>query len=230
MVEAVKYTTPDLNIPGADPDLVALAQSCLVKDATTRLKLVKWEKFAAAPPPITVATIKDRVKKRQVSVSAAAPPEPPASPRLAPSELLGPITNMIRSECLSNADVFPQVEIHDHPVPDSDTVAFRAAFPKATGKGLPVSFALLFTVRLLDMAANIVEISMAGAVSKDVRKFPPEAFSAACVLYRGPFGNDALKARIDYALYAAVEAAIANPVVNDDQTGPLSVIVPDGME
>lgn len=230
MVEAVKYATPDLNIPGADPDLVALAQSCLVKDPTTRLKLVTWEKFEAAPPPVTVATIKDRVKKRQASVSAVAQPEPTASPRLALSELLGPLTNMIRGECLSNADVFPQVEVHDHPTLDGDVVAFRAAFPKATGKGLPISFALLFSMRLLDVASNIVEVSVAGAVSKDVRRFPPEAFSPASVLYRGPFGNEKLKARVDYALYAAVDAVIGNSAVECEEAGPLSITIPDGME
>ena len=45
MVDAVKHTPPDLNVPGADPDLLALARSCLVKDPASRLKLVTWEKF-----------------------------------------------------------------------------------------------------------------------------------------------------------------------------------------
>ena len=45
-----------------------------------------------------------------------------------------------------------------------------------------------------------------------MRKFPPEAFSPTCVLYCGPFGNEKLKTQIDYALYAAVEAVIANPM------------------
>jgi serine/threonine protein kinase len=231
MVDAVKHTPPSLDVPGADPDLLALAQSCLVKDPKVRLKLVTWERFVAGPPPVTVATIKDRVKKRQASASAVAQEEPAAiSPRLALNELLGPITTMIRGECLSNVDVFPPVEVHDHPAPDQETVAFRAAFPKAPGKGLPVSFALLFSVRLLDMPANIVEVSIAGAVSKDVRKFPPEVFSPACVLYRGPFGNEKLKAQIDYALYAAVEAVIANPAVNHEEAAPLSVTIPDATE
>jgi eukaryotic-like serine/threonine-protein kinase len=230
MVDAVKHTTPDLNIPGADPDLVALAQSCLVKDPAMRLKLVTWERFASAPPPVTVATIKDRVKRRQASASAAVQEEPTVSPRLALSELLGPITTMIRGECLSNADVFPQVEVHDHPPPDSDTVAFRAAFPKATGKGLLVSFALLFSIRLLDAATSIVEMTVAGAVSKDVRKFPPEAFSPARVLYRGPFANEKLKVQLDYALYAAMEAALVTPIACNEETSPLSAAIPDTTE
>ena len=63
MVDAVKHTPPDLNVPGADPDLLALAQSCLVKDPATRLKLVTWENFATVPPPVTVATIRDQGKE-----------------------------------------------------------------------------------------------------------------------------------------------------------------------
>ena len=70
------------------------------------------------------------MKKRQASASAIALEEPATSPRLALSELLGPITTMIRGECLSNPDAFPPVEVHDHPPQDADTVAFRAAFPK----------------------------------------------------------------------------------------------------
>jgi len=229
MVEAVKYTTPNLDIPGADPDLVALAQTCLVKDPATRLKLVTWDNFVAAPPPISVANIKERVKKRQASVSAARSVSAIAPP-LALSELLGPITNMIRGECLSNADVFPQVEVHDQQSPDGESVAFRAAFAKAPGKKIHAAFALLFTIRLLDVAVHIVEVTVAGAMSRDVRKFPLESYSPARVLYRGPFGNDKLKAKIDYALYAAVEAVIANPTVDFGDAGPLAVTVPDGME
>jgi hypothetical protein len=127
-------------------------------------------------------------------------------------------------------EVFPPVEVHDHPPPDGDTVAFRAAFPEATEKGLPVPFALLFRIQLMDLAANIVEISVSGAVSRDVRKFPLEAFSPAFVLYRGPFGNEKLKAQIDYALYAAVEAVIAHPAVNHDEPRPLSIAIPETME
>jgi eukaryotic-like serine/threonine-protein kinase len=231
MVEAVKYATPDLNVPGADPDLVALAQSCLVKDPATRLKLVRWESFTTTPPPVSVATIKDRVKKRQASVASVSQYEPAAlNRRLVLNDLLGRTSTMIRDECLSNVDVFPPVEVHDHPPPDTDVVAFRAAFPRSNGKGLQVSFALLFHIRLLDVAANIVEISASAAVSGDVRKFPPKAFSAACVLYRGPFGEERVKVRIDYALYTTVDAVAAQVPMNHDETKPLSVTIPDGME
>ena len=50
MVEAVKYATPDLNAPGADADLVALSQSCLIKRPEKRLKLVTWEELHDGSP------------------------------------------------------------------------------------------------------------------------------------------------------------------------------------
>jgi hypothetical protein len=231
MVEAVKYATPDLNVPGADPDLVALAQSCLVKDPATRLKLVTWESFTTALPPVSAATIKDRVKKRQARVASVAQEEPAALNRkLVLNDLLGRTSTMIRDECLTNDDVFPPVEVHDHPLPDADVVAFRAAFPRSNGKGLQVSFALLFYIRLLDVAANIVEIRVAASVSGDVRRFPPEGFSSACVLYRGPFGEERVKARIDFALYTTVDAVSAQTAMNHDETRPLSIVVPERTE
>jgi serine/threonine protein kinase len=231
MIEAVKYTTPDLNVPGADPDLVALAQSCLVKDPAKRLRLVTWESFMGPAPPVSVATIKARVKRRQASAPAVTQDEPTALSRgLALNELLGRATTVIRDECLSNLEVFPPVEVHDHPAPNVDTVAFRAAFPEAIDKGLPVPFALLFRIEILDLAADIVEISVSAAVSGDVRNFQPDAFSPAQVLYRGPYGNEIVRPRIDYALYAAVEAVIAHPAVNYDESRPLSIMIPDVME
>jgi len=231
MVDAVKHTTPDLNVPGADPDLVALAQTCLVKDPVTRLKLVTWESFAASPPPVTVATIKDRVKKRQATAPSVTQEQPDVISRgLALNDLLGRTSTIIRDECVSNLEVFPPVEVHDYPSPDADTVAFRAAFPEATDKGLPVPFALVFRIKLIDLAANIVEITVAAAVSRNVRSFSPEAFSPARVLYLGPFGNEKLKAQIDYALYAAVEAVISHPIVDCSETKPLSIAISEAAE
>jgi len=230
MVDAVKHTAPVLDVPGADPDLVALAQVCLVKDPTKRLTLVTWDSFAPAKPPVSAATIRERVKKRQASGTTVEEEPITLSHKLALNDLLGQTSTMIREECLSNIDVFPPVEVHDHAPPDAETIAFRAAFPGATEKNLPVPFAILFRIHLLDLAANIVEISVAGAVSSDVRKFPSEAFSAASVIYRGPFDNERLKEKINCAVYAAVEAAIAHPPVEDEKPRPLSVTVPEESE
>ena len=215
LVEAVKYTPPELDVPGADADLVALAKSCLVKDPAMRLKLVTWESFAASPPLPSVATIKDRVRKRQATVSPAAAQQEPASPnpRLALNMLVARTSTMIRDECSSNADVFPPVEVHDHPVPDPDVAALRAAFPKSAGKGVPSAFALLFCIRLIDVGSSIVEISVSAAISGDVRTFPQDAFPQATAIYRGPFVDEVVKPRVAYALYAAIEGTISQPVM-----------------
>ena len=77
------------------------------------------------------------------------------------------------------------------------------------------------------LGTSIVEVSVAGAVSGDVRKFPPDAFSPVFVLYRGPFGNERLKARIDYVLYAAIEAVIVHPALNCDESQPLNISIPE---
>jgi serine/threonine protein kinase len=231
MVEAVKYKSPDLDVPGADQDLVALAKVCLVKDPAIRLKLVSWDSFTTAPPPVTVASIKDRVKRKQASTPAAVQQEPGVLSRgLALNELLGRTSTMIRGECRSNVDVFPPVEVHDQPAPDGDTVVFRVAFPAAPEKGLTAAFALLFHIQLLDLGAKIVEVNVAAATSRDVRCFPLEAFSPPRTLYRGPSENEKLKAEIDYALYAAVEAAMGQPSAGHDEPRPLPIAIPEKAE
>ncbi len=226
LVEAVKYTTPEFDVPGADPDLVALARSCLVKDPQIRLNLLTWESFAASPPPATVPTIKDRVKKLQASLTTASTQQEIPSPNLvhALNVMLGRISTMIRDECSSNADVFPPLEVHDHPLHEADAAAFLAAFPKSSGKGVSSAFALLLRIKLLDLEAKIVEVSASAAVSGDVRRFPPEAFPTASMLYRGPFEDDVVKTRIDYALYAAIEAVFHTPAVQLDETHPLNIM------
>lgn len=228
MVDAVKHTTPNLDIPGADQDLVALAKACLIKDPETRLRLVKWESFAALPPPVSTASIKDRIKRRQASVAPETAEEPVAlNAALVLNEILGLTTTMIRAECLSNGEVFPPVEVHDHPSLNADSISFRAAFPAATEKGIQAPFALLFRIQLVDRATKMVEVKVGGAVSGDVRVFPCTAFSDQTVIYQGPVGNENFNTKIEYALYAAVEAAIAEPAPLAIETKPLTIVVPD---
>lgn len=232
MVEAVKYETPDFNVPGADVDLVSLAQSCLVKDPALRLRLVTWDSFKVSQPPVSVTTIKDRVKRLQAGASTdIAPSELNSSNlRLALNTLLSVTSTMIREECSSNKDVFPQYEVHDEPTGDVDSAAFRVAFPKSTGKGVPVAFAILFRIRLLDVGANIVEISGSGAVSGDVRRFPPEKFSPPTVLYCGPFAEQTIRTQVAYSLYAAMEAVFVHPAVGLDDVFSLTIKMPENVE
>ena len=228
MVDAVKHTTPRLDIPGADQDLVALAQACLIKDPKTRLRLVNWESFAPLPPPVTTASIKDRIKQRQASAVPKPADEPTSlNAALVLNEILGQTTTIIRAECLSNGEIFPPVEVHDHPSLNADSIAFRAAFPGATEKGIQVPFALLFRIQLVDRATKMIEVRVGGAVSGDIRVFPCTAFSDQTVIYQGPVGNEKFNAKIKYALYAADEAAIEEPALRSDQTKPLTIVVPD---
>lgn len=227
MVEAVKNETPIFDVVGADPDLIALARTCLVKDPKLRLKLVRWESFEQRPKTLSVATVRDRVKRRQrlatLGSSQSAPG--PISHEVVMQSLVGTISRIIREVCWSDPDVFPPVEVHDHPQPEPGAVAFRAAFPKSSGKGIPVPFALLFQVRLLDPAANIVSISISAAVSADVREFAPDAFSPTSLVFCGPFEDMTVRDRVASALYIGTEAAIAHPVLEQGESRPLSIVI-----
>lgn len=231
LIEAVKYTVPRLDVPGADPELVALAGSCLAKDPATRLRLVKWESFSATAPKVTAASLKDRVLKRQAAaIAPVAEPESRLNMRRALTELVSRATGIVRDESADNADVLPPVEVHDHPAPDGSTAVFRAAFPKIATKGIPNAFALAFRITVLDVNANLVEIAVCAAVSGDVKKFSPEGYGATQQVYSGPFGGELVRSRIRLALYAGVEAAMGHVPVGDDVVAPLQIQTPETQE
>lgn len=227
LVEAVKYTVPDLKVPGADPDLVALAGSCLAKDPATRLHLVTWRSFSAAPPKMVVASLKDRVIKRQAATAAPiADCMPAMNLRRALNDLVSRTSNIIRDESVQSSGAIPPVEVHDHPQPDESSAMFRAAFPRSPSRGIPNSFAFLFRISMLDVDASLVEITVSAAVSGDVRQFPPEAFSAAQDVYKGPYGEELVKNKICLVLYAGVEAAMGEAPVNPDEARALTFVIP----
>jgi serine/threonine protein kinase len=231
LVEAVKYAEPELKVPGADADLVALAGSCLAKNPATRLRLVTWASFSATPPKVTVASVKERVLKRQAAIAApAADPQPAVNLRRALSDLVSRATGIIRDESAENSDVFPPVEVHDHPPPDGSSAAFRAAFPKTPSKGISHAFALLFRITVLDTAANLVEIVVSAAVSGNVRRFPPNVFGPEQKVYSGPFGEELVKNRIRLVLYASMEAAMGDAPANPDEARALTIEIPDELE
>lgn len=231
MVDAVKHTPPDMNIPGADPDLIALAQVCLVKDPAIRLKLVSWNSFAPSPPPISTASIKDRVRKRQAATTMT-PVEEHATLNkvLILNDLMGQTSTRIRAECLSNIDVFPQVELHDHPSPNKDSIVFRAAFAKSAEKKVHSAFAIRFQIQLVDLTTKIVSVKISGAMSGDVRIFPCAAFPEPFLIYQGPFGSEKFNTKIEYSLYAAAEAVIGQPALNGQETRPLEFTIPESAE
>lgn len=231
LIEAVKFIVPKFDVPGADPELVALAGSCLAKEPATRLRLVKWENFSATAPKVTAASLKDRVMKRQAAaVVPVAEPVPAVNVRRALNELVSRATGIVRDESADNSDVLPPVEVHDHPAPDGSTAVFRAAFPKMAEKGIPNAFALAFRITVLDVSANLVEIVVSAAVSGNVEKFSPEGYGPTQPVYSGPFGEELVKSRIRLALYAGIEAAMGHSPIGDDAVEPLPIQIPETQE
>ena len=131
LVQAVQHETPPIDGAGIDPDLVLLAKNCLVKDPELRLRLVRWDSFSSSPPPVSVASLRDRARRILATEAAPATQEEAAAvnARVRLHELVGQIQAMIRKECFENADLFPAVEVHDHP---SDSAA-----PDSGGRRLP---------------------------------------------------------------------------------------------
>lgn len=209
MVDAVKQIVPDLDVPGADPDLVALATSCLVKDPKRRLELVSWESFIHKPLPISAAAIRERIRIRQASIRQSATGFEKFRPEhsFVLKDVLERTSRIVRDECIDNSSVFPPVELHVKELNESKSIAFLAAFPDSMDKGLKSPFALLYQVRLLDQESKVIEIGVSGALSSNLHEFNIDAFPSSQIFYKGPVVEELIRRNISYSLYSALESA-----------------------
>lgn len=208
LIHAVQNETPQIEGEGLDPDLVLLAKNCLVKDPALRLKLVNWESFTSAPPPVSVASMRDRAR-RALAVGLAQPPKEDAAAtasRVRMHELVGVVQGMIRKECFENVDLFPAVEVHDLPTTLDGVAVFRAAFPKSVKCNLVNALAVTFRFQLLDPKAQIVQIAVGVSVAGVVTNFPGAAPVNTATVFRGAFEENTVRTCVQTVLYEALQA------------------------
>lgn len=219
LIHAVESETPQITGEGLDRTLVLLARNCLVKDPATRLRVVSWEDFASAPPPVSVASMREHARRTLAMSHALPPKEDPiaTAAKVRLHELVGVVQNMIRKEVFENGELFPAVEVHEHPDRPDGAAEFQTGFPKSATCGLPNALALTFHFSLLDPNAEIVQIAVSGAVAGRVRQMLGSAPASVGTVFRNAFEETAVRTCVQTILYEALRtAALVAPVGVDE--------------
>jgi hypothetical protein len=164
--------------------------------------------------------------RRALAMGRALPPkEDPVTiaAKVRLHELAGVVQNMIRKEVFENGELFPAVEVHEHPDRTDGAAEFQTGFPKSVTCGLPNALALTFHFRLLDPNAEIVQIAIGGAVAGRVRQMLGSATANVGTVYRDAFEETAVRACVQTILYEALRAAAVVPPVGVDEVRTLNL-------
>jgi len=211
LVEAVKSTKPTLRADDVSPDLIALAQNCLIKKSDARNKLVSWADFELMTEVHDAVTAaRERVRKRAL-VAQLAPGIQANIPSLEYRQMRELITNriesIIRGECVASAS-FPPLELQADQESESVCVRFR----QSEEHGLSIKTTILFTFTIIDRAS--IAFSLSGAIGITEVQVPPVAPIPKLEIFRGQLDSQLCPQKIQDFLYEAVDRVqqLAQPV------------------
>lgn len=205
LVQAVKSEKPMIYADDVHPDLVLLAQNCLVKSPRPRLSIVSWSDFESAPDIRKSAeSARDRVKKRALltrTVSNAAEiPDRPSWRQIA-QRITDHIDSIIRNECAGN-ESFPRMEIKKN---TEDGIYVNVIFAASRDIELPRQLSIRFDCELVDESTMSITI-LASACFLPEGTFHCEPSSFAKV-FRGPLDSMNLANRVQDALWRSIDIA-----------------------
>jgi eukaryotic-like serine/threonine-protein kinase len=213
LVEAVRSEHPKIAAPSAPPDLVLLAQHCLLKDPKQRLKLIEWDDFQpkAATVP-TAVTAKERIRKRlaanrsieaKLEENLVLEYEARTTRRLV-EEFHSAVERIIRQECIGS-ELFPPLELHNYVEEVPSQARLALSFRPSPAFGLSKRLTIWVLLELRDKASKIVAISTAKATGEVDPAWPSSA--APAQLYEGIFEEEIVRARLQDFLYGSLDQA-----------------------
>ena len=173
LVNAVQQDMPEFTATDVPPDLISLAQRCLVKDPAARLGLVSWDDFESDPSRSSPSnSARERLRHRLGGGTTVVrrPPdvEYERSRRLrAEGEA---IRDIARGVCVSEA-LLPPLRVQELRARDG-AFHFSIAFAPNERYGLNVYFGLDFTVILVDTVSGAVVVNASAWLDKK----PSDAF------------------------------------------------------
>ena len=215
LVEAIRSETPKIVAPAAPPDLVLLAQHCLLKEPIQRGKLVKWDDFQPKPSTMSTAlAAKDRIRKRiEASRSIESKLEghdlaeqQARALRRCLDECHSAIERMLRLECIGT-ELFPPLELRNYTESSGTEARTVLSFPSSPDFGLPHRLTIWIRLEIKDPASKIVAIHVASEVNDDEAVNPSNVVSASMVLYEGLFEEPVVRVKLHDYLYERLDKA-----------------------
>ena len=185
LVNAVQSVTPIFQASDV-PDLISLAQKCLVKSPHTRLQLVTWDDLlnpTSTPSPGPLA-------KRRLAAARGTLPDrlvPPQSwqtrwkASLKYREVADNIEMWLRQWCIDQ-DLVPPLELITPPSLNTNVFLYQLRFRPDATHGLRHYLVIHFELHVLDGDAPAVKL-LADAVLTDSLPFPPS--QTLLSVYRG---------------------------------------------
>lgn len=207
LVHAVTSINPRIDVDGAPPDLVHLAQMCLIKDPQTRLKLVRWESFNLNEQAShSIAYAKERVRHRNI-VTQSTPDQVSALDQYEArrreqkqKQIFDKIEMIVRLTCAGNDD-FPPIEVKVEP-----TTIF-IIFPPSLDHHLSSSLYLTLDINLLDVNTEAIIISYRCALGEQEASLQQILKLEHQPLFLGIYNESLIKEKIEDLLYLTLDAA-----------------------
>lgn len=213
LVQAVLHDIPKIDPVGKPADLVNLANNCLVKDPTLRLRIVKWEDFEATPRVLdSTATAKENIRKRRTRARHDAQPsesnsEYEESRRRAQvsGEILSRIAEQLRAA--SDQNELPPRTVKEFALDENQESHLVMCFKPSARSGLSVYFFLSVRLKLLDVSAQVVRIEATAAASAH-ELAGDLAASHFSHVFNGVYEDSVVRPALERALFPAFEKAM----------------------
>jgi serine/threonine protein kinase len=205
LVEAVKSEKPAIFADDIHPNLILLAQNCLVKSSRPRLSLVSWSDFEFVPDTRKSAeSARERVQKRSLLTrtesNVAEISDRPSRKQIA-QRITDHIESIIRNECAGN-EAFPRMEIKKK---KEDGICVNVIFATSRDLGLPRQLSIRFDCDLVDESTRSITIlASACLLPEGASHCDPSSFGN---VFRGPLDSRTLTNRVQDVLWSSIDIA-----------------------
>jgi serine/threonine protein kinase len=205
LAQAVQREIPDIRSADVDPYLVTLAQNCLVKSPSMRLRLVSWNTFKARPAPTDkAAALRARIRERAAASKTRAQQHSLYSGADADTQ-----SAVLHTASEIVLDTIRNLGQQDPPLPrrisypvGTDRSQLRFEFEPAADLGLPTGLNLGVRISVLDFGGRIVELRGGALQSGEDGIGPCET-----VIYEGPLDQEQMATSLTIFVWEAVDTA-----------------------
>jgi serine/threonine protein kinase len=205
---AIAHETPRLNVTDVAPDLVSLAEACLVKSPEVRLQLVSWDRFRESEQDDTrITAIRTRVATRRACTAATDDGEPaPFDSRPVVADMSRQVEAAIRRIVIGNNQDFPPLRLRNVGA-DVLCVSFRPSRRFALAHNL----AVYIRTTVLDALSQAISLEFSAiifdALDGDQSSPAPSAVLRYRSIYNDVYSAQAVAVHLEEVLYRALDAA-----------------------
>lgn len=223
LVKAVEEQVPKIQQTDVPPDLVWLANNCLLKKPENRLLAVKWEDFAEPTIIEPSSAARNRVMRRFTSSLESDMPLAEQKTKTALDFERGVdrvqrrITAIIKNIC-SGEKMFPRSETRDlRDLSNSPSANVLVVFEASPKLFVTRTVGVFISAQLIDTEPEVVEIMIRGVFHYDDAPADLKALRAsdAFPVFKGVFDDAVVTNRLEEALFNVIDFAQSNSEIDE---------------